>query len=89
MVLRYHLGSLAFGSLILAIVQFIEIALELVKKQAEANGAGNNKCFEYAINCLRCCMQCVERIVQFINKTAYIQIALRGKNFCTAAKDGF
>ena len=89
MVLRYHLGSLAFGSLILAIVQFIEIVLELVKKQAEANGAANNKCFEYAINCLRCCMQCVERLVQFINKTAYIQIALRGQNFCSAAKDGF
>ncbi len=34
-------------------------------------------------------MACVERIVQFINKNAYIQIALRGKNFCMAAKDGF
>lgn len=38
---------------------------------------------------MRCFLQCVERIVQFINKTAYIQIALRGKNFCNAAKDGF
>ncbi len=27
--------------------------------------------------------------MQFINKTAYIQIAIRGKNFCSAAKDGF
>ncbi len=27
--------------------------------------------------------------MQFINKQAYIQIALRGKNFCMAAKDGF
>jgi hypothetical protein len=27
--------------------------------------------------------------VQFINKTAYIQIAIRGKNFCMAAYDGF
>lgn len=34
-------------------------------------------------------MACVERIVQFINKTAYIQIAIRGKNFCLAAYDGF
>ena len=34
-------------------------------------------------------MACVERIVQFINKTAYIQIAIRGKNFCGAAFDGF
>ena len=44
---------------------------------------------EYILNCLQCCLQCVERIVEFINKTAYIQIALRGKSFCNAAKDGF
>jgi hypothetical protein len=31
----------------------------------------------------------VERIVKFINKMAYIQIALRGKSFCSAAADGF
>jgi hypothetical protein len=63
--------------------------VEVFKKQAENTGAADNKCFEYAINCLRCCLACVERIVQFINETAYIQIALRGKNFCGAAWDGF
>jgi len=34
-------------------------------------------------------LACVECIVKFINTQAYIQIALRGKNFCSAAKDGF
>lgn len=89
MIFRYHFGSLAFGSLLLAIIQFMQLIVELFKKQAEQSGAANTKCFEYVINCLRCCLACVERIVQFINKTAYIQIALRGKNFCNAAKDGF
>lgn len=88
MVFRYHFGSLAFGSLILAIVQFLQLMVEAVRQQAEASGT-NTKCFEYIINCLRCCLQCVERIVEFINKTAYIQIALRGKSFCNAAADGF
>jgi hypothetical protein len=32
---------------------------------------------------------CIECIVKFINTNAYIQIALRGKSFCNAAKDGF
>lgn len=86
---RYHFGSLAFGSLILAIVQFMQLIVEAFKKQAESTGADKNKCFEYVINCIRCCLACVERIVQFINKTAYIQIAIRGKNFCMAAYDGF
>ena len=89
MAFRYHFGSLAFGSFILAVVQFLQMVVELAKKQAEQSGMDQNKCFEYAINCLRCCLACVERIVQFINDTAYIQIALRGKNFCMAAFDGF
>jgi hypothetical protein len=88
MAFRYHFGSLAFGSLILAIVQFLELMVEAFKKQTEAAG-GQNKLTECIINFLRCCLACVERIVEFINKTAYIQIAIRGKNFCYAAKDGF
>lgn len=89
MAFRYHFGSLAFGSFILAVVQFMQFVVELFKKQAEAAGGGANKCFEYVLSCVQCCLACVERIVKFINETAYIQIALRGKNFCMAAKDGF
>lgn len=44
---------------------------------------------EYTIRCIQCCLACVECIVKFINTQAYIQIALRGRNFCYAAKDGF
>ncbi len=88
MVFRYHLGSLAFGALLLAIVQFIQFMVELMKKQAQASGA-QNKCTEYLFKCLTCFMACLECIVKFINTNAYIQIALRGKNFCYAAKDGF
>lgn len=89
MAFRFHFGSLAFGSLLLAIVQFMQLMVEIFKKQAESTGADKNACFETMIKCLRCCLACVERVVQFINKTAYIQIAIRGKNFCQAAKDGF
>ena len=60
--------------------------VELFKRQAEGSG---NKCLEYVLKCVQCCLACVECIVKFINTQAYIQIALRGKNFCYAAKDGF
>jgi choline transporter-like protein 2/4/5 len=45
MSIRYHLGSLAFGSFILAVVQFLELVVEAFKKQAEASGADKNPCF--------------------------------------------
>jgi hypothetical protein len=35
-VVRYHSGSLAFGSLILAIVQFIRFFMKYLEKQASA-----------------------------------------------------
>lgn len=88
MVFRYHFGSLAFGALLLAIVQFLQLIVEAVKRQAENTGQ-SNKCFEYVIKCIECFLACVECIVKFINTQAYIQIAIRGKNFCYAAKDGF
>jgi hypothetical protein len=69
-------------------VQFLQMMVEVVKRQAEAQGQ-SNKCFEYIIKCLECFLACVECIVKFINTQAYIQIAIRGKNFCYAAKDGF
>jgi len=34
-------------------------------------------------------MACFQRFIEFLNKNAYIQIALTGKNFCTAAYDAF
>ena len=39
--------------------------------------------------CIQCCLCCLECIIRFINTQAYIHIAIRGKNFCYAAKDGF
>ena len=41
------------------------------------------------MDCCRCYAACFERFVAFINKNAYIQIALTGENFIVAAKNGF
>jgi hypothetical protein len=78
---------LAFGSLILAIVQFIQFVVEIFKSQSQS--VSQNKCAEYLFNCLRCCLQCLERIIEFLNRNAYIQIAITGKNFCSASSDAF
>lgn len=55
-------------------------------KQVKGDKGQPVKCF---LDCLRCCAACFERFVAFINKNAYIQIALTGENFITAAKNGF
>lgn len=42
---------------------------------------------EMLLNCLACYTACLERIISWINKNAYIQIAINGKSFCGACKD--
>jgi choline transporter-like protein 2/4/5 len=53
----------------------------------EASGVNQNACYECLANCIRCCLECVKRIIEFLNKNAYIQIAITGKNFCGASAD--
>ncbi|KAM7372450.1 hypothetical protein PAMP_009614 [Pampus punctatissimus] len=84
--LRYHTGTLAFGSLILSIVQLIRVLLEYIDHKLK--GAENN-CAKFLLCCLKCCFWCLEKFIKFINRNAYIMVAIYGKNFCTSARDAF
>jgi solute carrier family 44 (choline transporter-like protein), member 2/4/5 len=37
----------------------------------------------------RCCLQCCHRFIKFLNKNAFVQVALHSKNFCTSAMNAF
>ena len=88
--LRYHFGSIVFGATIIAIIRFIMVFLEYVKKKIEGTvGKKQGKCLKCIISCFQCCLGCCAKCMEYINKHAYIQIALKGDNFCTAAFEGF
>ncbi|KAM5146669.1 choline transporter-like protein 4 isoform 2-T2 [Mantella aurantiaca] len=84
--LRYHIGSLAFGSLILTIVQMIRIILEYLDHKLKG---AHNPCTRFLMCCLKCCFWCLEKFIKFLNRNAYIMIAVYGKNFCVSAKNAF
>jgi len=84
--LRFHTGSLALGSFILALVQFIRYFCKYLEKQAKAQ---KNKVMVIVFKILQYCLWCIEKCIKFLNKNAYIQIALLGTNFCTSAKNAF
>jgi len=90
--IRFHLGSLAFGSFIVALIRFAIVMCEYVKLQIESAGGASGTASEFykcLITCMECCLACCLKCVEFINKHAYIQIALEGENFCTSALNGF
>ncbi|XP_060094688.1 choline transporter-like protein 4 [Heteronotia binoei] len=84
--LRYHTGSIAFGALIITIVQVIRIALEYLDHKLKDLQNPVARCI---LCCLKCCFWCLEKFLKFLNRNAYIMIAIYGKNFCTSAKNAF
>lgn len=83
---RYHLGSVAFGALLITIVRLIRVLLEYIEMKCKKY----ENTFTKVVLCLcKCCFWCLEKFIKFINKNAYIMIAVYGKNFCTSARDAF
>lgn len=75
-------GSLALGSLLLATVQWINFMLTLVKK---ANM--QNRVVVFIVSCIQCLLSCIQGIIKFIDRFAYIYIAMHGDGFCQSAKN--
>jgi len=85
--IRYHLGTLAFGSLIIAFVQFVRAVLLYITKHSKQ--ISENCVLKYLMCCVQCCLCCLEKCLKFISKNAYIQTAIHNSGFCHGAYDGF
>ncbi|CAN9502911.1 unnamed protein product [Ophioblennius macclurei] len=84
--IRYHTGSLAFGALILAVVQLLRVILEYLEHKLKGL---DNSVSRFIMCCLRCCFWCLEKFIRYMNRNAYIMVAIYGKNFCTSAREAF
>jgi len=82
--LRYHGGSLAFGSAVIAALEFIQRILEWAEKKSQLE---HNQVLTCILSCILCACRCLEGIIQFINKNAYIDIAITSSGFCTAVQN--
>lgn len=85
-VVYHHMGTAAFGALIIAIIKTIRAVLAYIQRQAKKSG---NKVLEYVMCMLQCFMLCLEKIMKFINKHAYIITAIYGHSFCPACRKAF
>ena len=86
----YHMGSIAFGSLLIAICKFLRMIIEMVErrlKKATGNNAKINCIITFLMCCCKCCLWCLEKFLKFINRNAYIMVAIYGRNFCMSARD--
>lgn len=83
---RYHLGTVAFGSLIIAIVQMMRCILAYIqRKYGEKAGAVGR----FVMKCCQCCLWCLEKCLKYINKNGYIMCNIHGYGFCKSACKAF
>ena len=82
----FHLGTIAFGSLIIAIIKFIRTVVSYVERKLKMY---NNDLVRLALCICKCCLWCLEKFMKFINRNAYIMCAIKSTNFCVSAKDAF
>jgi hypothetical protein len=71
------LGSIAFGSLIVAVIQM----LKEMCNSAERRGEGN------IFTCIaRCILQCIQNMVEYFNRWAFVYVGVYGDSFISSGK---
>jgi len=82
--LTFHLGSIALGSFIVATVQFARLAMEYVERKTQQITDGNLLA-KYAMSCVKYCLWYLEKVIKFINRNAFIIVAVKGTGYCSSA----
>lgn len=70
-------GSIALGSLLVAILQTIRAIVRSMRSRRNA----------LLICLIECLLSCIETLVRMFNKYAFVVVAIWGKTYCGAAKD--
>lgn len=88
LVLRFHMGTVAFGSLLIAIIQYARAVALYMQRKVSKNFL-QKTWVKIACCCMHTCLCCLECCMKFISRNAYIQSAIYGTPFCESAKNSF
>lgn len=82
LIVRYHLGTAALGSLVLTVIWFFRAIIHYGAKLAHAEDAN---CFlRFVTCCFQCMACCLENCVRYMNKMGYVITVIYGERFCDA-----
>lgn len=86
--LRFHVGTAAFGSLIVSVVEVLRCVVSFYVNRTKRLNK-ESAVFKLLSCCAECCMGILERLAHFASEMAYIQTAMHGTNFCSSASSSF
>eukprot|EP00456_Euglypha_rotunda_P045897 TRINITY_DN36415_c0_g1_i13.p1 TRINITY_DN36415_c0_g1~~TRINITY_DN36415_c0_g1_i13.p1 ORF type:complete len:436 (-),score=42.61 TRINITY_DN36415_c0_g1_i13:154-1461(-) len=83
--LRYHIGTIALASFIIATIELARLVIKYLERKM--NGSGTiARCM---LKFLSCCLACAECCLDKVSKNALIWTAVWGDNFFTSACSSF
>jgi len=82
--IRYHMGTAALGSLILTLVWPVRFVVNAFHEM----GNSNQSCMKFVCCCCQCCVWTWDKHLKYLNKLAFLQTVLHGYSFCGAAFEG-
>ncbi|KAH6923149.1 hypothetical protein HPB50_024109 [Hyalomma asiaticum] len=74
---RYHMGSVLLGSLLVAVARVLRLACRFASRQCRRPGKN-----------AACCLCCIAAL-RFLNRNAFILLAARGYSLCRAASEAW
>lgn len=83
--MTYSFGSICFGSLIVAFINFVRELLNMARQANAANGGSLG--VDFLLCCINCVIGIIDWLVTYFNNYAYTYIALYGKAYIPAARD--
>jgi len=85
---RYHLGSVVFGSAIITICNLIRLMLASIDYLTH-DMQEKNFMVKLVMKCAQCCMWCLEKTIQFVSYYGYVFVAMEGVSFCKGCNETF
>ena len=86
--LRYYLGTVAAGSLLIALVQMVRFVFAYLSSKLKGAAEGS-PWLKWALCCVNCCLKCLDCCVQLITRNAYIFVAIKGEGFLSSGRRVF
>lgn len=81
-----NLGSICFGSLVVAVLETVRQMLQVLASIANHSGNCAVACL---LSCVSCLIGCLESWIEFFNRFAYTYVGCYGYSFVTASKHVF
>ncbi|CAH1156212.1 unnamed protein product [Phaedon cochleariae] len=87
--IKYHLGSVALGSLVITVFKIPRLILMYLHEKWRLGKDKGSECATCGLRCCICCFYCLEKFIRYLNHNAYTVIAIDGSNFCKASGTAF